>query len=151
MIRSLVWFFVLCSLTLFTACNEAEPDVAKEQPEATVRDGQQLYTPSELALFMRQMNDTLKWVKKRIKHDSFAANQDKILQFAEMVMLESTPGMIKDQSHFEGYATHYLQRIEELRTDPNVASFNGVVEACITCHQTYCSGPLERIGKLTIK
>lgn len=148
------------AVILFFACNAPEQQAGQKTNENTEienteavkapnSDKAAVRTVSELAAFMRNMHSELKVARQFVK-DSVVIPDTVWLDFAKVVEMESTAGMIKDQDHFNGYAQLFLQRVKELKDDPSVEAYNAVISNCVSCHQNYCMGPIIKIKKLEI-
>ncbi len=148
------------AVILFFACNVPEQQAGQKTNENTEienteavkapnTDKAAVRTVSELAVFMRNMHSELKVARQFVK-DSVVIPDTVWLDFAKVVEMESTAGMIKDQDHFNGYAQLFLQRVKELKDDPSVEAYNAVISNCVSCHQNYCMGPITKIKKLEI-
>ena len=61
----------------------------------------------------------------------------------------------KRNETFESFSKLFIQAEKELYNPNSEVSetdrFNTVVNLCISCHQTECTGPIPRIKKLLIK
>ena len=109
-----------------------------------------MYKTSELAELMRNMYTDNEAIKDRIMKgewpDSFPS------YFAQLHTAKATdPSDINDT--YKGLADIYLQRFNELKEAPvekRVASYNALVDGCLSCHQVFCSGPVPKIKKLLI-
>ena len=57
------------------------------------------------------------------------------------------------KASFEGFASNYVMSLKGLysssKEDLN-KNYNAVVEACVSCHQEHCPGPLKAINKLKL-
>lgn len=148
LVVSVILFFVACgnqeeSNAASTSSKSEVKEDNKKADKAAVRD------VSELADLMRVMHDELKDARKFVA-DSSSIPDSVWTDFAHMVTAESTDGMIKDQDHFNGYAQLFLNRVSELKENPDVEKYNAVVDNCVACHQQYCQGPISKIKKLSL-
>ena len=109
-----------------------------------------MYNTSELAELMRDMYADNEAIKDRILKgewpDSFPS------YFVQLHTAKATdPSDINDT--YKGLADEYLKRFNELKEAPQekrIASYNALVEGCLSCHQVFCSGPIPKIQKLKI-
>lgn len=101
---------------------------------------------SELALFMRKMDDDLVAHKQQLK----AGNFD-LIDIDHRAMLIATPTKIDNQDEqYVSYANSYLETVEALKTAPKdsmISMHNQWVAKCIDCHNSFCNGPIVRIQK----
>lgn len=144
-----ILFFIACSSQQNESATSSSTTVGtqdstkNETTSAAVRD------VSELAELMREMHAELRDARKFIKTEEEVP--DSIWSdFAHLVTAKSTKGMVKDPTHFNGYAQVFLTRVSELKENPDVAKYNAVIDNCLACHQQYCQGPIPKIKKLTL-
>ncbi|NEN24465.1 hypothetical protein G3O08_13220 [Cryomorpha ignava] len=104
---------------------------------------------SELALLMRDIHKDAKSWRKAIDNGTF--EQDSIAIYKLLVESKPTDEDVEGPV-FEGFAQNYQMALDSLMLSKNIdlakAKYNNLVTACITCHQTYCPGPVKTIRKL---
>ncbi len=141
-------FSVFC---LISSCNHAE-----ENPSMETTDKQEIvydmYEPSEMANLMNQMYAYNLDVKKSILAGEDL--QDFPIDFLKIHTAELSDFKKRNET-FQSFSKLFIQAEKELyNVDSNVSEtdrFNAVVNVCISCHQTECTGPIPRIKKLLIK
>lgn len=138
-------------LFLFISCNNTEEKVILENSKKgkIVYD---MYEPSEMANLMNQMYAYNEGVKKTI-----IAGEDIEgfpLDFLKIHSAELSDFKKRNQT-FESFSKLFIEAERELYNPESDLSetdrFNNVVNLCISCHQTECTGPIPRIRKLLIK
>ena len=52
------------------------------------------------------------------------------------------------------YATSYLQSVNNLvgtkKNKKQIKRYNASITACVSCHEVFCQGPIDKINKLYI-
>jgi hypothetical protein len=154
--RQLYFAFGLLFLISFLvqACsNEPKPAIKAEAEKsdsldacATIKDPNQ---PKPMVLMMRQMAANADSIKAKI-------NRGEILDslqypFIRFYAVEPTDPNVLEPNFFEK-ARLFQSAYKELFQHPSEHKkyYNLMIQACVNCHQNYCSGPLKRIRKLPI-
>lgn len=105
---------------------------------------------SELALLMKKMDEQLRENKQALK-DGAMPSLD--FEHAAIKTAESTKEGIMDDTYM-AYASAYLNSVEQYKNAPQdslIDAHNMVITNCISCHKSYCTGPISRIKKLRVK
>lgn len=138
--------FVVCVLVCFMSCTE-QPK--KETAQKIEFD---LYEPSEMANLMNEMYNYNLAVKDSILNGNMPSHFP--MEFLEIHKAEMTDGKSRN-TVFNSFSEVFLKAQETLHntTDSTLVrqNFNNMVNVCITCHQTECTGPIPRIKKLLIQ
>ena len=111
-----------------------------------------MYTPSELALLMEEMYEYNDSIKSLIKQ-GIVPSQQFPENFLKIHTAEMTHTFERDAS-FKKYAdtfTYSQNEILNSNAENIQENFNTMINLCIGCHQTSCTGPIPRIRKLLIK
>ena len=141
-------YLVVFFSVLFLSCNQNKSEEKKENNEKP-KDEFQMYEASEMATLMEQMyvhNAQLR--EKIIKKDSLGSLPEYFSKISEATM---TKGKERD-AFFTEKAAVFIKAQAEIYTSNNTKeSFNTMVNACISCHEVKCGGPIERIKTLYIK
>ncbi|MDN4166594.1 hypothetical protein QWY31_13880 [Cytophagales bacterium LB-30] len=106
------------------------------------------YLPSSpLAAVMREMVETLEKEKpSRAKGEFLPMDKD---LFHEIKT--ATPTKASDASlTFYGMADGFLGVLDTYNQSPNQVHYNALIDACVSCHQNFCEGPITRIKKLKL-
>jgi hypothetical protein len=143
------FFSLLLLLGLLVSCDSKKKESVHTSNSEKVYD---LYEPSEMSLLMNEMYD----IQEKIKNDIL--NEIPLEQFPES-FLEIHSAELSDfkgrNQNFEAFSHLFVERVEFLFDETSEVSlkqrYNDVVNLCISCHQTECSGPIPRIQKLLIK
>lgn len=138
-------------LFLLASCNNADQKAIPEKLEKQeiVYD---MYEPSEMANLMNQMYA----YNLNVKHAIVSGKgiQEFPLDFLKIHTAELSDFKKRNQT-FESFSRLFIQAEKELYNPDSDMSetdrFNNVVNVCISCHQTECTGPIPRIKKLLIK
>jgi len=130
----------------FFSCDAAKKETPKNNDEELV-----MYEFSEMALLMEEMYKTNEDLKKKIVNkEAIGEFSDKFLNIHSAVL---TKPKDRDAS-FEIFSKAFVenqQAIFSASPDEVKDQFNVMVNTCIACHKTTCSGPIPRIEKLLIK
>lgn len=141
-------YFVLFLSVLFISCNQnkTEEEISTcEKPKADF----EMYEASEMAALMEQMYVHNKQLREKIiKKDSLGEMPKYFLNIYEATM---TKGKDRDD-FFNTKSGFFIKTQSEIYDSKNSKeSFNTMVDACISCHEVKCGGPIERIKTLYIK
>jgi hypothetical protein len=109
-----------------------------------------MYQMSEMATLMEQMYSHNSQLRERI------INKDTIGKFPEFfnsIFTAKFTDEADNDAFFKENAKNYITAQKLIYSDPNnlKKNFNDGVNACITCHEGKCGGPIPRIKKLIIK
>jgi len=130
----------------FFSCDAAKKETPKNNDEELV-----MYEFSEMALLMEEMYKTNEDLKKKIVNkEAIGEFSDKFLNIHSAVL---TKPKDRDAS-FEIFSKAFVENQQAIFTaspDEVKDQFNVMVNTCIACHKTTCSGPIPRIEKLLIK
>jgi len=141
-------YLLIVLSALFLSCNSNKSEEKKENCEKP-KEEFQMYEASEMATLMEQMyvhNAQLR--EKIIKKDSLGNLPD---YFSKISKATLTKGKERD-AFFTEKAAVFIKAQSEIYTSKNTKeSFNVMVNACISCHEVKCGGPIERIKTLYIK
>lgn len=146
-----------CALILFS-CEKKEGKSniqEKESTESCSKDSIkekkfEMYQMSEMASLMEQMYAYNKQIKDRIvKGDTVG----KFPEFFNKIYTAKFTTPSDNDAFFKENAKKYITAQKLIYSDPkNVKeNFNKGLDACITCHQGKCGGPIPRIKKLYIQ
>ena len=136
----------------FFSCQHQEKKTVTNQEKKTCHKEKQfdMYKMSEMASLMEQMYAYNKQIRERI------INGDTIgkfpIFFNKIYDAKFTTPSDND-SFFKENAQKYIasQKLIYNNPEPRKINFNKGLDACITCHQGKCGGPIPRIKKLYIR
>ena len=130
----------------FLSCTTTKKEAPKNNDEELV-----MYEFSEMALLMEEMyqaNEDLK--KKIIKKEAIGDFSDKFLNIHSAVLTNPN----HRDANFEIFSKAFVdnqQAIFSASPEDVKDQFNLMVNSCVACHKTTCSGPIPRIKKLLIE
>jgi hypothetical protein len=137
-------------LSICGSCNflNEEPSIKDNN---NIKDGYDLYVPSEMSLHMNDMYD----VNEEIKNIILSGELPK--EFPEEILKihKAKLSDFKERSEtFEAYSSLFIEK-EKLIFDtiseiPLEQRYNDAINSCISCHKSQCPGPIPRISKLLI-
>ena len=130
--------FLIILLFFMFSCSDKEKKQTIIDPNNT----------SEMALLMRGMFTHLETIKGKIENgESLSLEQ---LDFEIIHKQKAT-----DESFFkEGLvpmSKEYSLVVKGFNENPTKNNYKSIVNTCISCHQSLCPGPLERIDNLILK
>ncbi|RSK40733.1 hypothetical protein [Mangrovimonas spongiae] len=143
----LLFVFMAC----LTACkDDVKTDVSEEaSKDEVVYD---MYKPSEMAILMNQMYAHNLKIKQDILNGDIPTEFP--INFMDIHSAELTKANQRNET-FEKFSKIFITAEKDIFNQdseaPLEARFNTAVNACISCHETSCTGPIPRIKKLLIK
>ncbi|UOK41978.1 MULTISPECIES: hypothetical protein [Flavobacterium] len=140
--------FLLSGL-LFSCMKKEEPK-AEAKKETVGKKDFKMYEMSEMALLMEQMYADNLRLKDRIKNgDTIGQFPQHFTDIHKAVMTDEN----ENDAFFKEQAVKFIKAQELIYQDPKNAKehFNNGVDACLSCHQVKCGGPIPRIKKLYIE
>ena len=148
--------FVVAFATAFIwACNQSAPPAAEtaakdsstaECETETIKDPN---NAKPMALMMRQMAIQADSIKSLIMRGE---NPDSLkYPFIRFYLVEPTDPNVLEPQFFEN-ARLFQDAYRNLMSaeENHKQYYNLMINACVKCHESYCSGPLKRIRKLPI-
>jgi hypothetical protein len=126
----------------FFSCSNQE----KQNTEATNFPNKD----SELAILMRDVVENTEKVKNQIVNGE---EIDFFIEFEKMHSATPTDLDVRADGQFTLFAEKYIETATELiNSERNkTALYNNMIQACVSCHEQICPGPVKRIKKLRIK
>tara|TARA_B100000965_G_scaffold376175_1_gene369228 strand:- start:128 stop:601 length:474 start_codon:yes stop_codon:yes gene_type:complete len=103
---------------------------------------------SELALMMRALYEEADSVRKQIAEGK---KVNLSLDHSRILSAHATEPEKVATAEYKGFAQLYLHHVKQLQGaegEEAQASFNALVESCLSCHKALCPGPVVRIKKL---
>lgn len=152
------WAIVLLILCGCISCQQVKKeanttDHLDPKSKSTQQDHStfKLYEMSEMAVLMEQMYVDNQRIRDRIMEGIVLTDSMPSLHQRLFTAVMTDPS--DRDLFFETQARAFIQVEEAFYEDPNhqtKAKFNAIVEACLSCHQKKCGGPIPRIKKLLI-
>ncbi len=141
---------LIFSFLLFVSCkNEADESCSTTKAAQTESSGFEMYERSEMAALMEQMySENLILKEKIISGDTIGKFPAHFTKIHNAVLTDQTD---KD-TFFEQQAKLFIEAQELIYNDAENAQahYNKAIDACISCHQVKCGGPISKIKKLYI-
>jgi hypothetical protein len=106
---------------------------------------------SEMALLMNEMYAYNESIKQQIIEGNLNNNYPQRFDNIHSAVL--TNPSVRD-FNFESFSKQYLEAQKQVFESPQeelTVSYNNAINACISCHNVKCVGPIPRIKKLLIK
>jgi len=106
---------------------------------------------SEMALLMNEMYAYNESIKQQIIEGNL--NNSYPQRFENIHSAVLTNPSVRDFD-FESFSKQYLEAQKQVFESPQeelTVSYNNAINACISCHNVKCVGPIPRIKKLLIK
>ena len=137
-------FCLLCLFVCFASCKD---DAAKKEKEPLI-----MVEQSEMSLLMNEMFAFNESIKQQIKDGKL--NNDFPEHFNKIHTAVLTDSTVRDEA-FKEDAQLFLDAQKALfeveTTEDLKVQYNNAVNACISCHEVTCVGPIPRIKKLYVK
>lgn len=141
-----LYILLLTPFMFFCSTEHEEESCVKPKKEKSV-----MYTPSELALLMKDMYKVNTAWKEEIEKGNVPT------QYPEShkgILTAKSSNERAGSDFYNAMAKAYLNNVESvIQSDSsNVkAKFNGMINTCVSCHEQICQGPISRIKNLYIK
>lgn len=141
---------VSLTLLLFFSCKKEEEKETCPSPKKEKKF--EMYSMSEMAALMEQMYVQNEKVKEMIGKGELPGD------FPEYYMKIHTAKFTdesENDAYFKEKAALYITAQKQLYSDKNPdnakENYNNGVDACISCHENKCGGPIPKIKKLYLK
>ena len=140
---------LLIFIFFFLSCNKK---VDKPECNSSNKSGKkiEMYQMSEMAALMESMYIENEKLKERIKNgDTIGKFPIHFLNIHKAVMTDESD----NDQFFKEQASLFIKSQEMIYKDAKNAKqhFNEGINACVSCHQVKCGGPIPKIKKLYIK
>ncbi len=145
-------------LVVFFSCQKKQlkttPDTASKttctDSIVTKKEGFQMYQMSEMAALMEQMYAENKTLKANIINKKPLG---KFPEYYNRIYTATFTDQADNDEVFKQNADLYIQAQQKTYANTGDAktNYNKAIDACISCHETKCGGPIPRIKKLYIK
>ena len=130
--------FLIIIILFFSSCVDKVEKKTITDPNDT----------SEMVLLMRDMFTQLELIKGKIeKGENLSSEQ---LDFAIIHKQKATDESFLKEG-LEPMSKGYSLVVENFNKNPSKEKYKSIVNTCISCHQSLCPGPLERIDNLIVK
>lgn len=143
--------FFVALLTIFLL-NCEDKKVKKEiKIVNTVPSNFQMYKTSEMAELMRTMLAKNKELRQQIINGEDIGDFNQAYLKVHTAQLTDSTDLDETYPAFANHFVEMQQEIFEVDESERKAQFNNAINACVSCHQDRCAGPIPRIKKLLIK
>ena len=142
-------YLLLISLFFFLSCNKNTNKAVCKTSDKSGKEFE-MYQMSEMAALMESMYIENEKLKDRIKKgDIIGQFPSHFLNIHKAVMTDESD----NDQFFKEQASLFIKSQEMIYKDPKNAKqhFNEGINACVSCHQVKCGGPIPKIKKLYIK
>ena len=143
--------YTLLLLLVLMACKkERQSELKPQTPVAEEKEPMQMYQMSEMAAYMEQMYAAHQQMKQQILDGEEITKLSFDLENLHSAAFTDP----KDyDAFFKTWADRFKQYEIQMIENPEQAQhyYNQAIQACISCHEVKCAGPLPRIKKLIIK
>lgn len=134
-------------LFLLSSCGNNPKEEKREEKETLV-----MYEFSEMALLMEKMFVENEQLKKKIESGEDVGDFNR--EYLKIHTAVLTDPNDRNET-FDSFSTAFIINQEGVFSASNTleakGNFNKMVQTCIACHETTCTGPIPRIKKLLIK
>lgn len=154
--RNYIPLFILIILFISVwSCNDFGTTNQK-QGDASVNDSatcenETIKDPNNakpMALMMRQLVSTAESIRQKIIKGE---QPDSIhFPFVRFYLVEPTDPNVLEPQFYENARLFQDAYYAVFEKGADKETYNAMIDACIGCHQSYCSGPIKRIKKLYI-
>lgn len=151
--KLLVNLFILFLIIIMANCGMRNEENEHETRD-TVCTTNQVINPngdSELGLLMRDMFDTVANLSSLIADNKLPGKfPEKFLGIHSATSIDDKVNSIE----YKTLATDYINNLKQLYEGPKSdvkRNFNIMVQGCISCHQSFCPGPIKKINKIKLK
>lgn len=140
---------ITLSCILAFGCKEKQDNLQSAENEKIVYD---MYEPSEMANLMNEMYAH----NLKVKQDILAGNIPTEFPLDFLKIHSAEMSEFKERNEiFQSFSKLFIEAEKEiynLESDvPLDDRFNRMVNLCVSCHTTECTGPIPRIKKLLIE
>lgn len=141
-----------CTFLFIISCQKKAESIDEkvDSTATTEKKSFEMYELSEMALLMEQMYVDNQRLKERIeKGEAVGEFPSHFAKIHEAIMTDPT----ENDQFFKDNAQLFLAAQELIYKDPENAKehYSNAIQACISCHEVKCSGPIPRIKKLQLK
>jgi len=146
--KKVIIAFLFVSVCVIVSCSESasKKEITEESCENPIKDPME---PKPMALMMRTMANYCDSMRLKI-------NAGEVVDSTTYPLMpfwgaEPTDSSVLEPLFFNN-AKMFAEAYRKLMSDPQhqKANYTAVIDNCINCHSSYCSGPLKRIKKLTL-
>jgi hypothetical protein len=143
---------IICLLVFVSfSCKKEKVEIPACTEESSSKEKKfEMYQMSEMATLMEQMYvDNLRLKEKIIKGETIGDFPKHFLNIHTAVMTDDSD----NDTFFKEQAADFIKAQQLIYNDPKNAKehYNKGIDACLSCHQEKCGGPIPKIKKLYIQ
>lgn len=129
--------YILFSIFLLANCNDSKKDILNRDPNGT----------SELQITMREMYEHYDEIKKDLLQGK---SIEEVKAFKHILTDIPTEDKKNKTAIYKTMSQVYFNAVEQMNLQRDQEAFKLVVDACMSCHQQICPGPMIKIKKLYV-
>lgn len=144
------YLLLIVGLSVLSCQERKDMNGQDQKDEALLKKDFKMYEMSEMALLMEQMYvDNQRLKAQIVAGESLGDYPNHFEKIHTAVLTDDTDR----DTFFDSQAQEFLEAYQMIFEDQENAktNFNAAVNACISCHEVKCGGPIPRIKKLLIK
>jgi cytochrome c556 len=144
-----VFTLLIFTVIVIQSCQEAPKEVVSTE-QKVVEKPLNPNGDSELALLMREMFTDVERIKAQVQNGEKVTVQ---VDHEKILSAHATEPAKAASAEFKTWGTAYLEGIETLKNaspENAEAVYTSLISSCMSCHQSFCPGPIVRIKKLKL-
>lgn len=147
--KKLIVGMLMIMLCVVISCSDTSKKGASDSEESCTRPIKDPNHPKPMALMMRNMANYCD--SMRLKLNAGVAVDSMQYPLMPFWSAEPTDSSVLEELFFNN-ATQFAEAYRLLMSskDNQKEHYTAVINNCINCHNSYCSGPLKRIRKLPL-
>ncbi|MCB0463580.1 MAG: hypothetical protein R2816_09390 [Flavobacteriaceae bacterium] len=137
-------YLFICLTLVFLGCKESQEEPKEKQALIMAER-------SEMALLMNEMYAFNESIKQQILDGTLSTSYPEKFDNIHSAVLTNPSAR---DLNFESFSKLFLEAQKELFESPKeelITRYNNAINACISCHNVKCVGPIPRIKKLLIE
>jgi hypothetical protein len=138
---------LFAAISTWVACTQ--PATVQQNAESNSDSSCTIMDPNNtkpMALAMRTMAGNADKAKQLIlQGERIDSTNWPMIRFS---VVEPTDPSVLEPLFYENATLYYKAHNLLYSAEDQQAAYNAVIDACVNCHQSYCSGPLKKIRKL---
>ena len=155
---------VLALIGLFlgwmVACSDSAPETSSNAPsyatDTASAPGHTMAQDSEMTLLMRELYDSLAVYRTQLITGASAETSVEeqpapnfLNRISELHSASMTDNSVRGPA-FDSFTLAFIAQADSLTAagSPDQTRYNNLITSCLNCHQSFCPGPMQKIGKL---
>lgn len=147
--KKLIVGMMMIVLCIFISCSDTAKNSSSDSEESCTKPIKDPNHPKPMALMMRTMANYCDSMRLKINQGiAVDSTQYPLMPFWSA---EPTDSSVLEELYFNN-AKEFASAYRLLMSSPDNQQehYTAVINQCINCHNSYCSGPLKRIRKLPL-